>query len=170
MNIILIGYRGTGKTAVSEILSKRLDMQCIGMDNRIVEIAGMSIPEIVQKYGWDKFRQIESDLAVELSKLDNIIIDAGGGIIEKNENINSLKNNAIIIWLKASVDIIASRIHDDNQRPALTNGKTFIDEISEVYERRKPKYKSASNYEIETDNLSPDRIADIIIEFVSKQK
>lgn len=164
MNIVLIGYRGTGKSVVGSILAKRLNMQCIGMDAEIVKKAGMPIPEIVAKYGWPKFRDIESELARELSGRDNVIIDTGGGVIERPENIEALRNNGVIFWLKASVDVIVSRIADGTERPALTAGKTFTDEVAEVLEKRIPKYQAAGRHEIDTDHLTPDQIADKIVE------
>jgi len=164
MNIVLIGYRGTGKSAVGELLALRLKMPCIGMDAEIVKRAGMSIPEIVEKYGWQKFRDMESEEARELAGLDNIIVDTGGGVVERPENIEALKTNSIIIWLKASVDTIVSRIQGDTERPALTAGKNFTEEIAEVLEQRIPKYKSAAQYEIDTDESTPEQVADRIIE------
>ncbi len=164
MNIVLIGYRGTGKSVIGKILAERLGMKCIGMDAGIVEKAGMSIPDIVEKFGWPKFRDMESDLARELSGLDNVIIDTGGGIIERPENIEALRNNAVIFWLKASVDVIVSRIEDGTERPALVEGKTFTEEVAEVLERRIPKYQDAGQHEIDTDNLTPEQIAERIIE------
>jgi len=164
MNIVLIGYRGTGKSAVGELLALRLKMPCIGMDAEIVKRAGMSIPEIVEKYGWQKFRDMESEEARELAGLDNIIVDTGGGVVERPENIEALKTNSIIIWLKASVDTIVSRIQGDTERPALTAGKTFTEEVTEVLEQRIPKYKSAAQYEIDTDESTPEQVADRIIE------
>lgn len=164
MNIVLIGYRGTGKSVVGEILAKRLNMQCIGMDAEIVKKAGMPIPEIVEKYGWPKFRDIESELAREFSERDKVIIDTGGGVIERPENIEALRNNAVIFWLKASVDVIVSRIEDGTERPALTEGKTFTDEVAEVLEQRIPKYQAAGQHEIDTDNLTPEQIADRIVD------
>jgi len=163
MNIVLIGYRGTGKRVVGELLAARLRMQCIGMDVEIVKRAGMSIPEIVKKYGWQKFRDIESEEARELSGFDNIVIDTGGGVIERPENIEALKTNSRIFWLKASVDRIVSRIQGGTERPALTAGKTFTEEVTEVLERRIPKYKKAAQYEIDTDELTPEQVADRII-------
>ena len=163
MILVLIGYRGTGKTAVGELLARRLQMPCIGMDEEVVNRAGMSTKEIVDKYGWPKFREIESEVARELSGRDNIIVDTGGGVIETLENIETLKKNARIFWLKASVDTIVSRIQTCTERPALTAGKTFTEEVAEVLERRIPRYKSAANYEIDTDGRTPDQIADKII-------
>ncbi len=164
MNLVLIGYRGTGKSVVGELVAQRLGMECIGMDAKIVEQAGMSIPEIVDKYGWSKFRDIESEIARKLAALDHIVIDTGGGIIERPENIEALKTNARVIWLQASVDVIVMRIQGDTERPSLTAGKTFTEEVAEVLEQRIPKYRSAAQYEIDTDQLAPEQIADRIIE------
>jgi len=165
MNLVLIGYRGTGKSVVGVILSRRLGMRYIGMDAAIVENAGIPIPEIVEKYGWPGFRNLESEQVRKLAALDNLVIDTGGGVIEREENIEVLQKNAMIFWLRARVDTIVSRIQSDNQRPSLTSGKSFTDEVAEVLERRTPRYQSAANHEIETDNLTPEQIADRIIGF-----
>ena len=164
MNIVLIGYRGTGKSVVADILSQRLSMKSFGMDAEIVKKAGKPIPEIVESSGWDIFRDMESEIAQSLSNEDNIIIDTGGGVIERPENIEVLKANGLILWLQASVDIIVSRIESGTERPALVEGKTFTEEVAEVLERRLPKYSGAAQYTIDTDTITPDQIAEKIIE------
>ena len=164
MNIVLIGYRGTGKSVVGKLVADRLQMKCIAMDERIIEKARMSIPDIVERHGWPTFRDLESKVARELARLDNIVIDAGGGVIERPENIDVLRANSHIIWLKASVGTIVSRIQGDTERPSLTGGKSFTEEVAEVLERRTPKYKSAAQYEIDTDQLTPEQVADRVVE------
>ncbi len=164
MNIVLIGYRGTGKSQVGAIVADRLKMDCIGMDAEIVKQAGMSIPEIVEKFGWMRFRDMETSVAKDLSAKDHLIIDTGGGVIERPENIAMLKSNACIFWLKASVEVIVSRIKDDTQRPALTDGKTFTEEVAEVLAQRNSKYENAAHYVVDTDRLTPEQVAGRIIE------
>jgi len=164
MNIALIGYRGTGKSVVGMIAAERLQMKYIGMDATIVEKAGMSIPEIVEKKGWTAFRDIESEVVKELAPMNNIVIDTGGGVIERSENINVLNANSCIIWLKASKSTIVKRIQGDTERPSLTGQKSFTDEVEEVLERRTPIYKNAAQYEIDTNQLTPEQVADRIIE------
>jgi shikimate kinase len=139
-------------------------MRYVGMDAAIVERAGIAIPEIVEKQGWPGFRDLESAEARELAGLDHLVIDTGGGIIERPENIETLQKSALIFWLKARVETIVARIQGDSQRPALTEGKTFTEEVAEVLGRRTPKYESAAHYEIDTDDLTPEQIADRIIE------
>ena len=164
MNIVLIGYRGTGKSLVGGLLARRLGMEYVGMDAAIVARAGMAIPDIVATFGWPGFRDRESEEARELAGRDGLVIDTGGGIIERPENIQVLGNNARIFWLKAGVATIVSRIEGGTERPALTLGKSFTDEVAEVLERRTPRYLSAAHYEIDTDTLTPDEVADRIIE------
>ena len=170
MNIVLIGYRGTGKSVVGELLALHLGIPCIGMDAKIAARAGMLIPEIVERFGWTEFRDLESKMVLELSGLDNIIMDTGGGVIERPENIEALKKNSRIFWLQASVDTIVRRIQADTQRPALTTGKTFTEEVAEVLEQRISKYKSAAQYEIDTDALTPEQVAGKIIEIICSRK
>ncbi len=164
MNIVLIGYRGTGKTEVGKLLAGRLGMTCLSMDDRIVEKAGMSIPRIVETQGWTAFRDMESAVARELSARDGLIVDTGGGVIERPENIDALGKNALIVWLKASIGVIVSRIQDGTERPSLTGDKSFTDEVAEVLENRTPKYRQAAQFEIDTDDLTPDQVAQRIIE------
>ena len=164
MNIVLIGYRGTGKSVVGKIVSGRLGMACISMDEKIVEKAGMSIPEIVEKHGWTGFRDMETAVAREMATRDNIIVDTGGGVIERAENIEALRKNGLIVWLKASTTVIVSRIEGGTQRPSLTGEKSFTDEVAEVLERRTPLYRSAADHEIDTEALTSEQVADRVVE------
>ena len=163
MNIVLIGYRGTGKSVVGRILARRLGMVYEGMDANIVERAGMPIPEIVERYGWDRFREIETKEALALAGRDKLIIDTGGGVIERPENMPALAKSGVVFWLKATVETIVQRIQGGDQRPALTEGKTFTEEVEEVLNRRRDKYMATARFEIDTDDMTPEQVADEII-------
>lgn len=163
MNIVLIGYRGTGKSVVGRILADRLGRDYVGMDDNIVKRAGTPIPQIVERFGWSRFRDIETEEVLALSGKDRLIIDTGGGVIERPQNIPALKENGVIFWLKASVDTIVRRIRSGDQRPALTEGKTFTEEVAQVLEERMPRYTRAAQYEIDTDDLTPEQVAQEIV-------
>ncbi|MFH2059294.1 MAG: shikimate kinase [Pseudomonadota bacterium] len=166
MNIILIGYRGTGKSVAGQIISKELDMAYVGMDSEIVKHAGMPIPEIVEKFGWPKFRDLETQEALAIAKKDNMLVDTGGGIIERPENMEALQKNGMVFLLTASVDTIVERIQDGTQRPALVEGKTFTQEVAQVLEQRKDRYESAARFVIDTDDITPEQVAFKIIEII----
>ena len=164
MNLVLVGYRGTGKSTVGKLLAERLGMRYVSMDYEITNKVNMSIPEIVEKFGWDIFRDLESEVTKELTRQDGLVIDTGGGVIERQENVGYLRVNTIVFWLSASVAAIASRIQGDTSRPALTSGKTYLEEVADVLANREPKYKATAHYEIGTNDTSPRQVADKIIE------
>ncbi len=162
VNIVLIGYRGTGKSTIAKKLGERLSMRVINMDNEIVNRAGRTIPEIVEQYGWERFRDIESQVAADLQDEDGLIIDAGGGLILRPQNIERLKKNGILFWLVADESTIVNRIRQDDQRPSLTGSKDFIEEVSEILAERTPKYRAAADHIIDTESKGADEAADAI--------
>ncbi len=163
MNLVLIGYRGTGKSTVTELLATSLGWKAISTDAQIVEEAQMKIPDIVASHGWDHFRNLETEVCLALKDRNRLVIDTGGGLILRPENVEALQPNSLIFWLTAAVTTITRRISDDTQRPALTAGKTFVEEIQEVLTERTPKYQAAADHIIATDDLSPETIASQIL-------
>jgi shikimate kinase len=118
------------------------------------------VPEIVAQHGWSHFRDLESAVTKDFSERDNIIIDAGGGVILRRENVESLRRGGRLFWLRASVPVIVARIEAGAERPPLTAGKSFTEEVEEVLRERTPLYEAAADYQIDTDALSPKRVAD----------
>ena len=166
MNIVLIGYRGTGKSTVGKILAERLGRELVSTDAEIISRARLPVPDIVQRFGWDHFRDLESEVCRDLAGKDGLIIDTGGGAILRQQNVDSLKKNGVLIWLTADVRTITERIGGDTQRPSLTGAKSFTEEVEEVLRERQPKYKSAANHIIETDGRSVAEVAVAILALV----
>ncbi|MDH4194139.1 MAG: shikimate kinase [Nitrospirota bacterium] len=167
MNIVLIGYRGTGKSTVARILGQRLKRRVISTDAEIVKEAGQPIPQIVEQFGWDHFRELETRMCRKLQDQTELVIDTGGGLILKEENVNILKANGQIFWLTGEVSTIASRISGDTQRPSLSGTKSFVEEIEDILKERTPKYQAAADHVIPTDQATPHQIADAILSCLS---
>ncbi|UVT15484.1 MAG: shikimate kinase [Nitrospira sp.] len=163
MNVVLIGYRGTGKSTVGKLLAARLDRSLLSTDAEIVKSAGHTIPEIVEQHGWDYFRDLESQVCQKVAASDGLVIDTGGGIILRSKNVEILKKTGTLFWLTASVETITARISRDTQRPSLTGAKSFVDEIQDVLRERIPKYQAAADHVIETDGRSLTQVADEIL-------
>lgn len=159
MNLVLIGYRGTGKSHVASLLAKRLGMEVVSLDAEIVRQSG-PIPDIVAKHGWPHFRDIESEVTKRVSARDGILIDSGGGVILRPENVENLRRNGRLIWLRASVPVIVKRIEGGTQRPALTEGKSFTEEVEGVLRERTPLYEAAAHDQVDTDSLNPEQVAE----------
>ena len=163
MNLILIGYRGTGKSTVARLLASRLGWESVSTDALIIERAKLPIPEIVSTFGWDHFRDLETAVCKDLQGKDHLIIDTGGGLILRNVNVEALKPGGVMCWLTATVETISRRIAHDSQRPSLTSGKTFLEEIEEVLRERTPRYQAAADFFVETDSDSADQVADRVL-------
>ena len=168
MNLVLIGYRGTGKSTIGSILARRLKMQYVSTDAEVVRRAGMSIPEIVEKFGWQGFRDMESDVTRDLARRDDLVIDTGGGVVERSENVRELRDHGRLFLLTASVETIVARIQVGTERPALTQGKSFTEEVSEVLEKRTPIYRSVAHHVVDTEGASPRQVAEEIVELWGK--
>jgi len=162
MNIVLIGMRGSGKTTVGKRLAERLDRQFIEMDEMIVQKTGLSIPEIVKRYGWEKFREVEKEVAHEVGRLDNVVNATGGGVVTREENIRALKQKGKLVWLKASLDTLLQRIGDDQSRPSLT-GKPLREDMETVMAERASIYERVADLIIDTESKTPEEIAESII-------
>jgi len=163
MNLVLIGYRGTGKSVLGDRLRERLRMPVCHMDERLEERFGETIPAFVRKHGWEVFREEERLLVEEVSQWDGVIIDAGGGVVTRDDNIRDLRRNGFIVWLQASPQTIAKRIAHDPHRPSLTGVKSSVDEIVEVLEARRPKYEAAADFTLQTDIDSHDECVNRIL-------
>ncbi len=171
MNIVLIGFRGTGKSTVGKLLAQRLERDFIDSDKCIESSTGKTIKSIFEEVGEKGFRKIEADIITELSKMDNTVISAGGGVVLKEENVRILKNNGFLVLLEATPKIIHNRITQDEkttqQRPSLTD-KTPLDEIKHLITKREHAYKNAADYTINTSYVSCEDIVKEIITTANK--
>jgi len=162
-NIILIGYRGTGKSTVARQLGTILKWSVVGMDATLVQRAGMSIKDLVASRGWPYFRDSEQALCEELSHSYQQVIDCGGGVVEREANIKVLRTAGTVFWLRAKPETIISRIGGDDQRPSLTGTQSIADEVIEVLTRRTPLYAALAHVQIHADERSPGEIARQIV-------
>lgn len=161
-NIVLIGFMGTGKSAIANCLSKMLPMETVEMDEVIAERARMSISDIFAVYGEEYFRNLETDLLVELQEKSNVIISCGGGTPLRDNNVAEMKKNGRVVLLTAKPETIYERIKNSHDRPLLENNKN-IAFISKLLEERKAKYEAAADVVIETDGKNKLQISEEIV-------
>ncbi len=165
-SIALIGFMATGKTTIGKALIKYLnsDYQYIETDQLITEIAGKSILRIFSEDGEAKFREYETSVCKNISKLKDLIISCGGGVVLNWANIENLSKICHIILLVATPDEIYKRILKNGKeiRPILNN-KDIKTEIVRLLEIRKPYYEKAADIIIDTTNKKIENIVQEII-------
>ncbi|MCG2813749.1 MAG: shikimate kinase [Thermodesulfovibrionales bacterium] len=165
-NIVLTGFMGTGKSEVSQELSKVLGWKAIDVDTEIEKSQRMKITGIFKQFGEPRFRDIEAEMIKKLSKNKNVIISTGGGAVLRQENMDALRENGVIICLTATPETIFKRTSNNDDRPLL-QVEDPLKKIRELLKFRMPYYAKA-DIMIDTENKTPLEIAEEIIQKVSK--
>ena len=162
-NIVLIGFMGAGKTTISDYLSVAFAMNIVEMDQVIAEREQMSIPDIFATYGEEYFRNLETELLIELQSQKNTVISCGGGVAMRERNVEEMKKNGKVILLTASPETIYERVKDSNERPVL-NGRKNVKGISELMEQRREKYEAAADIVVNTDGRTVLEVCEDLVQ------
>jgi shikimate kinase len=167
MIITLIGYRATGKTTLAKLLAKKLGWQWLDADVEIERRAGKSIARIFAEDGEPAFRDLETQVLVDLCRRDNLVLAAGGGAPLREQNRHTMRQCGKVVWLTAQPDTILQRMAADlttaQRRPNLTD-KTPLDEIVQLLARREPIYRQTADLTIDTENRTPEELAAEILD------
>lgn len=167
-HIFLVGFMGTGKSTIARVLSRRLGVERIEMDQRIVAQEGMEINEIFERYGQEYFRDRETQTLRELGSLEPRVVSCGGGIVLRKENIRLMQEMGKTVLLTALPETVLARVKKDNARPNLKGRKT-VEGIRELMDQREDYYRRAAQITISTDKKTPDEIAEqVILSFSEK--
>ncbi|MGN0466256.1 MAG: shikimate kinase [Lachnospiraceae bacterium] len=162
-NICLIGFMGAGKSTISDYLNTLFAMKVVEMDQLIVERQGMSIPDIFEIYGEPYFRNLETELLVEMQEEKNVVISCGGGVPMREKNVIEMKKNGRVVLLNAKPETILERVKDDHNRPLLEGNKN-VDFIADLMGKRREKYEAAADVIIDTDNKTELEICEEIVQ------
>jgi shikimate kinase len=166
-NVVLIGYRGTGKTTVARLLALKLGWDWVDADVEIELRAGKSIASIFAEDGEPMFRMLESQVLADLLRRDKTVLAAGGGAVIKDGNRQALGTAGRVIWLKAAVPTILARVGADQttvaRRPNLTTagGET---EVVRMLAEREPLYRQCAHLEVDTEGKTPSVVAAEILD------
>lgn len=168
MTIVLIGYRGSGKTTVGRLLAARLGWDFVDNDQRITASAGRSIRQIFDLGGEEAFRELESRAILEIAPLQDHVLSLGGGALLREENRRAITGAGhTIIYLRADPAELHRRIHSDTataiNRPALTKLGGGLEEIRSVLAAREPIYRKVMTAELDVTAKTPGQVVDAIL-------
>jgi shikimate kinase len=168
MHVILIGYRGTGKSAVGKRLAEKLKMPFYDTDELIERGVARSIREMVAEEGWPYFRKREGEIIRELAVLREGVVATGGGAVLDQGNCGILKEQGLLIWLTADVMTMVERIRDDvtseGRRPSLLHDT--LRETEDALRQRLPIYRGLADLSIDTTGKSIDEIVETACRFL----
>ena len=166
-NIYLVGFMGTGKSAVGKELAFRLKRRFVDLDELIELKAKMLVSEIFAKNGEPYFRKLEKQVLKETAKEKNFIVSCGGGVVIDYDNIKIMKKTGLIACLSAKPEVILKRVSNTSRRPLLnvSNPKARIELLLKL---RSPYYARADKI-IDTSKLSIKEVVTKIIKMVSSR-
>lgn len=155
--IYLVGYMGSGKSAIGRRLSFYLKLPYYDMDHEIVRREKMTIPEIFETHGEDYFRQIETNF-LRTFRDEYCIISTGGGVAVNPENRKIMRETGLVLFLDATFPDIWKRIHRDKNRPIVQ--RSTKEELEQLYHERRKAYKQAAHITIKTENRTLRQIVE----------
>lgn len=168
-NIVLIGFMGAGKSTISEYLSTMFAMDIVEMDQLIAEREEMSISDIFETYGEEYFRNLETNLLIEMQEHKNTIISCGGGAALRERNVKEMKKNGRVVLLTAEPHTILERVKDSDERPIL-NGNKNVEFIADLMDKRREKYEAAADVVITTDGKNVQQICEELIQKLTEME
>ena len=164
-NIFLIGFMGTGKSTVAKALKKETGAEIIEMDQLSAQRENLSIPKIFEEKGEAYFRNVETELLMELQSGEKTIVSCGGGVPMREKNVLEMKKSGKVVLLTALPETILERVRDNEDRPLLQNRKS-VEGIRELMEQRREKYEAAADVMVATDGKSAETIAREILQTI----
>lgn len=171
MNVVLIGYRGTGKSTVGRLVAAQLGLRFVDADEELERRAGRTIAEIFASGGESEFRDLEASVVADLLTQDGLVVALGGGAVLRPENRQQLRaGHNRVVWLQAEAATLHQRIEGDSstsqRRPNLT-ASGGLEEVERLLALREPLYRECAEFAVDTEAKPPEQIAAEIVSLLS---
>ena len=166
-NVVLVGLSGSGKTTVARLLARRLGWRNVDLDQVIQREAGMTVQEIFRTQGEPAFRQLEAEAVAEACRRSRQVIATGGGAFVAEANRANLLDGNLVIYLESSPETLANRLSRNMSREPrpLLEDSNLVDRLAELGRQREQHYRCA-HHVVQTDQLTPREVVDVIAELV----
>lgn len=173
--VVLVGMMGSGKTTVGRLVAARLGSGFADTDDQVESSAGVSVAEMFARSGEGVFRRAESDaLGVLLAADGPVVVAVGGGAVLSEVNRHMMKREATVVWLRADVGTLTDRVGTGEGRPLLSEADAALegnahDRLSVLGQQRERLYEDVSDLIIDTDEMSPEEVADVVVSLVTRR-
>lgn len=155
---------GSGKSTVGRLLAERLGRTFIDTDALVADTAATSIPQLFATEGEAGFRRREHEaLACALARRPPAVVATGGGVVERDDNVALLAAGALVVWLRAQITTLASRLGSGAGRPLLAGDESPVVVLGRLAERRDPRYSQVADLVVDTDGLAAEAIVDVLV-------
>ena len=159
-NLVFLGMMGSGKSSIGSIVSKKLNIDFIDIDQVIEKRLGMTITKVFEKEGEKYFREIEEVTTLKILKNNKTVISLGGGAFLNNKIKKEILENHISFWLNWDIKTLVNRIKDNQKRPITLNASK--NELIDLVKKRSIVYSKAM-YKIDCENLTKNEVVQNIL-------
>ena len=157
-HLVLVGLMGAGKSTVGKRCAARLGRPFVDTDDVVVATAGQPIPEIFAAGGEARFREIERGVVADVAASpEPLVIACGGGVVLDPDNRRVLRASGVVVWLRASAEVLARRVGSGANRPLLADDP--LGTLRRLERLREPAYEAAAHCVLDTDELDLDDVA-----------
>ncbi len=167
MNLILCGMMGCGKSTVGVCLAKLTSRDYFDTDTVITQRHGR-IADIFKRFGEGYFRDLETETVRELVQKEELVLATGGGLVLRQENVELLKSNGKIVFLRARLETLFDRLRTDKERPLLQNASDLKKRLETLLSERTERYEKAADLVVDVDDKTPEQIAEEIIKRIGQ--
>lgn len=165
--VYLVGFMGSGKSAIGKRLGTLLNLPFYDMDTEISNQTGMTIPQIFETYGEEGFREMETEFLRSFPE-GYCIIATGGGVAMKEENRKIMRRTGLVFFLNSTFRDIWRRISTDVNRPIVQRSSRY--ELERLFQQRKPLYIQSAHFKVETSNRTLSEITQYIASQIIRLK
>lgn len=166
--VVLVGLSGAGKSTVGKILAQLLGWRFFDLDELIEAKTGLTVAEIFDRHGEERFRQLEADLTARLASEQDVVLAPGAGWIT-NPALPALLPGAVQVWLRVSPQHALERVRAADVTRPLLQVPDALERLHALLSERGPSYQQA-HATFDTDDLDPRVVAELIYQWLIKQK
>ena len=165
-NVVLIGFMGTGKSEIGQLLARRLGWTFIDTDRRVESRERATVAQIFSRRGEEYFRAVEAQIVADVASRRDVVIATGGGVVLKPENMTQLRRGGWIVSLTASVDVLVDRLGEAPTRPLLRSPSGGVrEQLGRLLDQRRPLYRDADLL-VDVSDATPARVVEAIVAFL----
>lgn len=165
-HLALVGLMGVGKSSVGRLLAARWGRPFVDLDRAVEDRAGAEVAQVFAERGEPGFRRLEAEVLDEVLSADEpAVISCGGGVVTTPANRAALADRSTVVWLTASVEVLALRVGDGSSRPLL--GDDPPGALRALAAEREPLYREVADHLVDTTDRAPAAVAERVAEAVA---
>lgn len=160
----LVGMMGSGKSTVGSQVAHRMGLDFVDTDDLVASVTESTIADLWNDQGEDKFRRLESQMIASAAAGEKVVVATGGGVVLDQDNISQMRRSGLVVWLKASPEVLAERVGRDSTRPLMAASDDPVQALATLLLKREGRYAEAAHAVVDTDDRPVDEIVARVLE------